>query len=127
MAELTPLEKHFCELYARTSNATEAYLETHPKVSYKTANVNGTRWLKRPELAAYVHELAQSVTDENIADLKECLILLTEVMRTADEQTKNKLKAADMRLKTLGAYIDKKDINVNSETKINVTIDEDEE
>ncbi len=51
---LPPLHELFAQEYLIDYNATQAYLRSHPKTTYKTASVQGAALLARPEVRAVV-------------------------------------------------------------------------
>lgn len=124
MRKCTEKQQIFCEEYIKTGNATQSYLTAYPNVTYETANNSGSQMLKKPHIIEYLNWLRAQVKADTVADITECLELLTDVMRNGDS-TGAKLKAAEMRLKTLGAFVDKKKVEVDTPTIIKVSIEED--
>ncbi len=117
----TEKQQKFCEEYITSGNATISYMCAYPNASYKTANAAAPQLLKKPHIQEYLNWLRTQVKADTIADIKECLELLTDVMRNGDTNGE-KLKAAELRLKTLGAFIDKKKIEVDKPTVIKVSV-----
>lgn len=115
---MTLKQKRFCEEYIKSGNATQA--ATACGYSAKTARQQGQRLLTKKETAEYIKKLNEEITENNIADMRECLEALTQIIRKGND--KNKIAAADLRLKTLGAYIDKKELT--GDITITVGIDE---
>ena len=76
----------------------------------------------------YLDEVNEKLDKEKILTMNECLTLLKEIAYDKENErvsTADRLSAIDKRLKTLGAYIDRKQVdpNVNT-TVITVSIDE---
>lgn len=111
----------FLDKYVLYNNATQAYREVYGDV--KGANRSAWRILQKPEAQEYLQYAAAQAKTDRIAGLEECLEKITEVIRTGDK--KEVLRALDMRLKTLGAYINKQEVTVETPTTINVAIKED--
>ena len=117
----TEKQQKFCEEYIKSGNATVAYLRAYPNAQYNTANAEAPKLLKKPHIKEYLEWLRERVKASTVADIQECLELLTDVMRNGDTNGE-KLKAAELRLKTLGAFIDKKKIEVDKPTVIKVSV-----
>lgn len=115
---MTLKQKRFCEEYVKSGNATKAAQVCG--YSEKTARQQGQRLLTKKETAEYIEKLNKEITENNIADMRECLETLTQIIRNGND--KNKIAALDLRLKTLGAYVDKKELT--GDIKITVGIDE---
>jgi phage terminase small subunit len=49
--------KDFCHAYARTSNATEAYLEVYDTNNPRVAAMEGSKLLKRDDITEYLTEI----------------------------------------------------------------------
>lgn len=128
MRQLTPQQRKFCEEFVRTANAYESYKTAYPNCSESTAKCNSSTILKRDYIQNYIEELNKTATRNNpaIADLDECLELLTDIMRDENATNTERTNAANLRLKTLAAYVDRKQVEV-AETTINVNIEEDDE
>ena len=54
---LTPKMMNFCHAYARTNNATKAYLETYDTNNPDVANRESSRLLQRDDVTAYLKEI----------------------------------------------------------------------
>ena len=104
---LTQKNIEFLEEYAITGNAAQSYAKIY-HVQAKSSNP----W-----------KILKS--EEAQEDLEECLERLTEIIREGNNA--EMLKAIDMRLKTLGAYVSKSEVKVDTPTVIKVSIDESEE
>lgn len=56
---LTQKMKDFCHAYARTQNATEAYLEAYDSHNERVAGVEGSKLLRRDDITAYLNKINQ--------------------------------------------------------------------
>lgn len=113
-------QKRFCEAFVRTGSSCEAYSE-----AYNTDNMNycksaGCRLMKNNGVKAYIAELNKKAEDKSIADINDCLKVLTELM--TDDNKMIRLKATDMRLKTLAAYTENH--NLNGDLNIDIGFDD---
>lgn len=120
---LSDLHKRFLEEYAiNGGNGRRAYLAVRPDVKEKSAENAAYMILRNPVAREYLDELQNEIKSSKVADLQECLEELTRFIRDDKTAPSAKLKALDMRLKTMGAFIDKK--VVSNDVTINVDIEE---
>ena len=118
----TEKQKRFAELYVQTGNATQSYIDAGYKAtSREVAEANARRLLGKDSVAAHVDELNRAIKKSTIASLEEVKEFLTETLRNPVEETKERLKAADMLNKTYGAYLDRKELS--GEVGIRVEVD----
>lgn len=98
--KLTPKQKKFCEYYAALGNATEAARKAG--YSEKTARSIGAENLTKPDLQAYIRDLAKAAEENRIAHANEVLAFFTDVMRDAKMQAKDRLRAAEALARRFG-------------------------
>ena len=91
---LTPKQQAFCEYYIANHNATQAAIKAG--YSKKTAYSQGQRLLKKSKIQNYIEEVAKKATENRIATAREVLEILTMIMKSAEEKTSDRLKAAGM-------------------------------
>lgn len=115
---LTPKNLQFLEDYVITGNAAQSYAKIY-HVEAKSSNP--WKILKNEEAQEYLQWLRAQARSEKIADLQECLESLTDIIRNGTKA--EALKAIDMRLKSLGAYVTKQEVKVETPTTIKVTIE----
>ena len=92
--------------------------------SDRSARQIASRLLTRDDIQLYLHELQAKVDKERVADLQECLESVTAIIRDENVSISDRLKAIDMRLKTLSAY--ETNVKLSNDT-INITINDDDE
>ena len=80
--------------------------------------------MTRDDIQLYLHELQAKVDKERVADLQECLESVTAIIRDENVSISDRLKAIDMRLKTLSAY--ETNVKLSNDT-INITINDGDE
>lgn len=118
---LTQKQMAFLEDYAVSGNISQSYAKFYHN---QTRNSNAWKILKSEEAQEYLNYLRTQLHNERIANLEECLERLTTIIR---EGEKNEvLKAIDMRLKSLGAYVSKSEVSIDTPTTIKVSIQEEE-
>lgn len=117
--KLTPKQKKFCDEYLKCGNATQAAIKAG--YSPKTAKAIGAENLTKPYIKSYIEKRNAQVDKKQIADLEDILRFLTSIIEDEDANKSDRLKAADMRLKTLGAYLDR--VQTTGETTIHISVD----
>jgi phage terminase small subunit len=122
MAQLTPKQKKFCDNYIKSGNATESAIKAGYNKKYVATNT--TKLLKNTNIQEYIEERNKQLDKKTIASLEEVLEFLTSVIDDEDANKSDRLKAADMRLKTLGAYLER--VEQKTETTIKVCVDDDD-
>lgn len=120
---LTERNKLFIRDYVKSGckNMTGSYMKIYDTKGRRRSADEASRILKSEKGREYMQSLIQPAEDETIATLNECLHILTDIMRDEKSTKAEKLKAIDMRLKTLGAYMDK--VQVSADNQINIKID----
>lgn len=96
---LSDKQKAFCEHYAACLNATEA--AKRAGYSEKTAYAIGAENLRKPQIQEYIQQLTKPAQKARIATLNEVLEYLSNTMRNAEEQTRERTKAAQQLLEVL--------------------------
>ena len=102
--KLNPRQKAFANWYLKTLNATEA--AKRAGYSERSAASIGSENLRKPEIAAYIHERVRAQDLEFVASADEALVFLSAVMRGQikdafglDAALADRLKAADALMK----------------------------
>ena len=115
--------KDFCLEYFK-NGANGAAAAVKAGYSDRSARQIASRLLTRDDIQLYLHELQAKVDKERVADLQECLESVTAIIRDENVSISDRLKAIDMRLKTLSAY--ETSIKLSNDT-INITINDGDE
>jgi len=119
-AQLKEQHRNFClEYFKNGGNATAAAIKAG--FAARSARQTASRLLTRNDIQAYLRELEAKTNKDRVADLQECLEAVTTIIRDEKSSTSDRLKALDMRLRTLSAY--ETNIKLSNDT-INITIDE---
>lgn len=110
MSGLPPQREIFAQAYARHGRATDAYREAYPrsKSKAKSQNEMASRLLADVKVFSRVEELRAKIEDEAIADAKERRRFWTTVMRSAEADMKDRLKASELSGKADGDFVDRK-------------------
>ena len=96
-------QKRFCELYAIDGNATTAAIGAG--YSRKTAASIGSENLQKPEIQKYIRDLQDQAAALRIASLTETKAFLSEKMRDPDAKDSDRIKAAELLLRSAGAFV----------------------
>ena len=144
MKELKLKHKLFANEYiSNGQNATQAYLKAYPDASYETANVEGSKFLRKPSIRAYIEAELKKIEEKAILSRDEILRLLAEGARgkmkeqkpvfnpakgtidtvEVDIAPKDRMKALELAGKTMSLFTDKLDLS--GDIEIRVEIDED--
>ena len=77
-----PRHQRFADLVLRGVPLVDAYLEAGFKCSRATANANGKKLRKRPDVAAYMQAVQSKAADESTLSLNEIMRYCARVVRT---------------------------------------------
>ncbi len=117
---MTDNQKRFCDEYLIDRNGTRAYKAAYPNIKNdRVAASNANRMLRNADIRKYIDEQLAAVKTENIADAQEVMSYITSVMRNKHEETKNRIKAAELMGKRYGLFRD----NISVTGAIPVVID----
>ena len=103
---LTSKQQRFIEAY--TGNATEA--ARMAGYSAKTAYSPGQRLLKNSDVAAAIQRREAERQADIVATREERLMFYTQVMRNVEEDTKHRLKAAELLGKAEGDFLERVEV-----------------
>lgn len=117
---LKPKHKNFCLNYvSNNGNASQAYIDAGFDVnSRQSAKAAAFRLLRNPEIQEEIKRLMGKVESSRLADVAECQETLTSIMRDLSVKAITRIKAAEVLLRTYGAF----ETNVNIQTEIPVVI-----
>ena len=96
-------QKRFCEFYAENPDGTDAAIKAG--YSPRTAASIGSENLRKPELLAYIRELQDQAAAPRIASIMEAKAVVSDVLRDPKEATGARLKAAELLLRSSGAFV----------------------
>ena len=112
----------FCNNYLSGMTQEQAYRLAYAIDDDKSCRGQAYKIIRNEEVRQYIKEKNEILFNERIADLQECLEAITDIIRDENASKTERMRAIDMRLKTLAAYIDKQDINLT--TTITVGVEE---
>ncbi|WP_303862603.1 terminase small subunit [Alkalibaculum bacchi] len=145
---LTEKQKIFANEYLVDLNATRAYKKAYPNVKKDTTAAQaGSRLLRNVKVKNYIDEQLKKIEDESIADAKEVMKYLTQILRgELDEEVvvvegegdgfssakkvrkevgiRERNKAAELLGKRYSLFTDKMDVSVEKSEKLADIIDQ---
>jgi|LGOV01.1.fsa_nt_gb phage terminase small subunit len=98
----------FCQFYAKSGNATQAYREAgYKSKNPKADEANASRLIRNDKVALYLKELSQKSESKAIASIQEIKEFWTKVLQSDEEEMPHRLKASELMVKVEGGFIDK--------------------
>lgn len=83
---MTDKQRAFCDEYLKDNNATRAYKAVYHNVkSEGAARACASKLLTKTNIKAYINEKLEEISSKRIADVKEVMEYLTNVMRGEEE------------------------------------------
>lgn len=124
MDRLTAKMKRFAEEYVTNGyNATQAYLVAYD-CNYNTANAEGHRLIKKPQVREYVNRLQKEQFDSACINAERVALKLAEIAFSikgdTDYNASAQLKALDLLQKQLGIQQQNIKADVNTDIIINI-------
>lgn len=118
---MTEKQKRFADEYIKSLNATEAYKIAYSSKNENTARKNGSRLLTNDDIQKYIQDQLEELQSDTIASSTEILENLTAILRSDIEQTKDRIKAAELIGKRYALWVDKQEQVIDSTLEINIT------
>jgi phage terminase small subunit len=104
---LTEKQRRFCEAYS--SNGGNA-LDAARQAGYKKPDPEGARALGNARIKAALEKMREKTTNAAIATREERQAMWTELMRSKEIDTKDRLKASELLGKSQADFIERKEI-----------------
>lgn len=101
---LTARQEQFCLEFAKSGNATSAYLKVYGG-NELSATAQASRLLRKDNIRARLKEIADEIKHEKIADITECQELLTAIARDTTNAAADRIKAIQTLMKAQGAFV----------------------
>lgn len=117
----------FARLIVEGKTQTDAYRSAYPnnRCMDKTIHEKASRLAADERIIARIAELRAQLEDSTIMTAKERLKWLTEIIRSDEETTTDKLRASDQMNKMQGEYVQKIEADVKGEIDINIELTDD--
>ena len=126
---LTAKQEQFVQNIIQGMSQADAYRSAYPnqKMSDKTIWETASKLMANPKVVARLKELREQLAKPSIMSAQERLEWLTQLIKSDEESTADKLRAADIMNKMQGEYVQKVQAEVRPETTINIELVDDDE
>ena len=105
---LNERQQKFCEFYAKSGNATEAYRNAgYSAKSEASLGVSAHKLLKNAKIVAELAKLGEITRTNAIASITEVKEFWTKVMLSDEEETPHRVKAGELLVKSQGGFLDR--------------------
>ena len=117
---LTPKRELFAQKIVEGMSQADAYRSAYSceKMSDKTIWENASRLMADSKVLARVNELREQISKESIMTAQKRLEWLSEVIRSEDRMTSDKLRAVDIMNKMEGLYTTRIEGDLNVSKKL---------
>lgn len=124
---LTAKQETFAQNIVSGMNQADAYRSAYPnqRMTDKTIWETASKLIKNPKVIARIQELRAQLAKPTIMSAQERLEWLTALIKSEEETTGDKLKAADIMNKMQGEYVQKIEADVKSEVNICIELSDD--
>lgn len=126
---LTPKQEQFVQNILQGMSQADAYRAAYSckNMSDNAIYVNASKLAGDAKVALRLRELRDKLAKPSIMSAQERLEWLTQLIKSEEESTSDKLKAADIMNKMQGEYVQKVEAQVQTETTINIELVDDDE
>lgn len=114
--KLNARQRKFAEYYAQSGNAAESAVKAGYSAKY--ANTNASKLLQNTTITNYIKELSEKLKDERIMSAKDRQVALSDIARSAEQDTSDRIRAIDTLNKMTGEYTVKVDAKVEQSEKL---------
>lgn len=125
---LTPKQEKFVQGIIEGMSQADAYRSAYnvKKMTDKSIHESASRLMNDVKVAARLQELRDQLTKSTIMTAQQRLEWLTELIKSKEESTTDKLRAADIMNKMQGEYVQKIEADVKNDVTINIELVDDE-
>lgn len=126
---LTTNQENFVQNIIKGMSQADAYRAAYPnqRMSDKTIWETASKLMNNPKVITRLTELRKELAKPSIMSAQERLEWLTQLIKSDEESTSDKLRAADIMNKMQGEYVQKVEAEVKTETTINIELVDDDE
>ena len=124
---LTANQEQFVQNIIQGMSQADAYRSAYPnqRMSDKTIWEAASKLMANPKVIARLTELRNELAKPSIMSAQERLEWLTELIKSDEESTSDKLRAADIMNKMQGEYIQKVETEVKNAVNIHIELSDD--
>ena len=125
---LTAKQEKFVHNLVKGMTQIEAYKDAYSakNMSDNAISREASLLLKNPKIAQRFKELGSKTESKTIMNAQERLEWLTDIIKSEEESTNDKLRAVDIMNKMQGEYIQKIEADVKNDVTISVELVDDE-
>jgi len=105
---LNERQQKFCEFFAKTGNATQAYKDAGytPKTE-EAAAVSASKLLRNPKVADEIAKIGKNARSEAVLTITEIKEFWSSVVEADEQEMPHRLKASELLVKSEGGFLDK--------------------
>ena len=107
--KLNARQKKFAEYYAQSGNAAESARKAGYSETY--AEHRTDEMLRNVEVAEYIKQLSDKLKDERIISAKDRQVILSDIAKSDEELTPDRIRAIDTLNKMTGEYLNKVEVS----------------
>lgn len=113
--KLNTRQKKFAEYYAQCGNTVQSALKAGYSENY--ANTNACKLLENDRVSEYIKELAIKAQQERIITAVERQAILSDIAKSNEEETPDRIRAIDTLNKMTGEYLNKVELSGTLESE----------
>lgn len=124
---LTANQEQFVQNIIQGMSQADAYRSAYPnqRMSDKTIWETASKLMANPKVITRLTELRNELAKPSIMSAQERLEWLTELIKSDEESTSDKLRAADIMNKMQGEYVQKVETELKNAVNINIELSDD--
>ncbi|MGN0501472.1 MAG: terminase small subunit [Ruminococcus sp.] len=107
--KLNARQKKFAEYYAQSGNTVQSAIKAGYSENY--ANTNACKLLENDRVLKYIKELTAKAQQDRIITAVERQAILSDIAKSKDEETPDRIRAIDTLNKMTGEYLNKVEVS----------------
>lgn len=107
--KLNARQKKFAEYYALSGNTVQSAIKAGYSENY--ANTNACKLLENVRVSEYIKQLSNKLKDERIISAKDRQVILSDIAKSDEELTPDRIRAIDTLNKMTGEYLNKVEVS----------------
>lgn len=107
--KLNARQKKFAEYYAQSGKAADSARKAGYSETY--AEHRTDEMLRNVEVAEYIKQLSEKLKDERIISAKDRQVILSDIAKSDEELTPDRIRAIDTLNKMTGEYLNKVEVS----------------
>lgn len=115
MKELNARQKKFAEYYAQSGNTVQSAINAGYSENY--ANARAYELLENVGVSEYIKQLSDKAQQDRIISVTERQAILSDIAKSKEEDTSDRIRAIDTLNKMTGEYLNKVEVSGSLETE----------